>query len=185
MDILGLDVTWAAGVRRGRLDPAVDRRATQPGRAGHPGRRRWRPPPGRAAVRRPVQHQHPAAVVPQGPGAHAAHDLGRDDRPWPSALARQGKPHYVEIQGAQYEGLTVWFNTLVARPAGGSIVNGDGHAPVARAAGRRRRLTICTTWPPRPRPTRRCPTRWRTRTGWPWSPARPPSSSTTRSSTRR
>ena len=31
------------------------------------------------------------------------------------ALAKAGKPHYVEIQGAQYEGLTVWFNTLVTR----------------------------------------------------------------------
>jgi multiple sugar transport system substrate-binding protein len=41
------------------------------------------------------------------------------------ALAKQGKPHYVEIQGAQYEGGTVWFNTMVAS-AGGSILNADG-----------------------------------------------------------
>ena len=40
-------------------------------------------------------------------------------------LAKQGKPHYIEIQGAQYEGGTVWFNTMVAS-AGGSILNGDG-----------------------------------------------------------
>jgi multiple sugar transport system substrate-binding protein len=38
------------------------------------------------------------------------------------ALAKQGKPHYIEIQGAQYEGTVVWFNTLVAS-AGGSILN--------------------------------------------------------------
>ena len=38
------------------------------------------------------------------------------------ALAREGKPHYIEIQGAQYEGAVVWFNTLVAS-AGGSILN--------------------------------------------------------------
>jgi trehalose/maltose transport system substrate-binding protein len=37
------------------------------------------------------------------------------------ALARQGKPHYIEIQGAQYEGIVVWFNTLV-ESAGGSIL---------------------------------------------------------------
>src|SRR5262249_6346555 len=37
-------------------------------------------------------------------------------------LARQGKPHLIEIQGAQYEGTVVWFNTLVAS-AGGSILN--------------------------------------------------------------
>jgi multiple sugar transport system substrate-binding protein len=26
-------------------------------------------------------------------------------------LAKQGKPHYIEVQGAKYEGLTVWFNS--------------------------------------------------------------------------
>jgi multiple sugar transport system substrate-binding protein len=39
-------------------------------------------------------------------------------------LAKQGKPHLIEIQGAQYEGVTVWFNTLVAS-AGGSILTAD------------------------------------------------------------
>jgi multiple sugar transport system substrate-binding protein len=39
-------------------------------------------------------------------------------------LAREGKPHYIEIQGAQYEGATVWFNTMVAS-AGGTILNPD------------------------------------------------------------
>jgi multiple sugar transport system substrate-binding protein len=39
-------------------------------------------------------------------------------------LAKEGKPHYIEIQGAQYEGVTVWFNTMVAS-AGGSILNSD------------------------------------------------------------
>jgi multiple sugar transport system substrate-binding protein len=43
-------------------------------------------------------------------------------------LAKQGKPHLIEIQGAQYEGLTVWFNTLVSS-AGGSILNSDSTAP--------------------------------------------------------
>ena len=37
-------------------------------------------------------------------------------------LAKQGKPHLIEIQGAQYEGTVVWFNTLTAS-AGGSILN--------------------------------------------------------------
>ncbi len=36
-------------------------------------------------------------------------------------LAKEGKPHYVEEQGAKYEGLTVWFNSLV-NSAGGGIV---------------------------------------------------------------
>jgi multiple sugar transport system substrate-binding protein len=37
------------------------------------------------------------------------------------ALAKQGKPHYIEEQGAQYEGLTVWFNSLVDSD-GGQII---------------------------------------------------------------
>jgi multiple sugar transport system substrate-binding protein len=37
-------------------------------------------------------------------------------------LKKEGKPHYIEIQGAQYEGATVWFNTMVAS-AGGSVLS--------------------------------------------------------------
>jgi multiple sugar transport system substrate-binding protein len=40
-------------------------------------------------------------------------------------LAKEGQPHYIEVQGAQYEGTTVWFNTLVAS-AGGSILTPNG-----------------------------------------------------------
>jgi multiple sugar transport system substrate-binding protein len=40
-------------------------------------------------------------------------------------LAKEGKPHLIEIQGAQYEGVTVWFNTLISS-AGGSILTPDG-----------------------------------------------------------
>ncbi|MFE7563721.1 ABC transporter substrate-binding protein [Kitasatospora sp. NPDC057500] len=43
-------------------------------------------------------------------------------------LAEQDKPHFIEVQGAQYEGLTVWFNTLVTS-AGGSILTPDATAP--------------------------------------------------------
>jgi multiple sugar transport system substrate-binding protein len=54
-------------------------------------------------------------------------------------LAAQGKPHYVEIQGNQYEGVTVWFNTLLAS-AGGSVLTPDGTsaslgAPAVTALG--------------------------------------------------
>jgi multiple sugar transport system substrate-binding protein len=40
------------------------------------------------------------------------------------ALAKQGKPHYIEEQGSKYEGLTVWFNSLVDS-AGGGILTPD------------------------------------------------------------
>jgi multiple sugar transport system substrate-binding protein len=39
-------------------------------------------------------------------------------------LAKQHKPHLIEIQGAQYEGVVVWFNTLLAS-AGGSVLTPD------------------------------------------------------------
>jgi multiple sugar transport system substrate-binding protein len=47
-------------------------------------------------------------------------------------LAKEGKPHYIEIQGAQYEGATVWFNTMLAS-AGGSVLNADATEPVLGA----------------------------------------------------
>jgi multiple sugar transport system substrate-binding protein len=43
-------------------------------------------------------------------------------------LAKEGKPHYIEIQGAQYEGVTVWFNSLVAS-AGGSVLTANDERP--------------------------------------------------------
>ena len=43
-------------------------------------------------------------------------------------LAKEGKPHYIEIQGAQYEGATVWLNTMISS-AGGSILNPSASAP--------------------------------------------------------
>jgi len=45
-----------------------------------------------------------------------------------SDLAQQGKPHLIEIQGAQYEGVTVWFNSLLVS-AGGSVLNDAGTEP--------------------------------------------------------
>jgi multiple sugar transport system substrate-binding protein len=40
-------------------------------------------------------------------------------------LAREGKPHDIEIQGASYEGYTVWINSMVLS-AGGTILSPDG-----------------------------------------------------------
>ncbi len=36
-------------------------------------------------------------------------------------LPKQGKPHYIEEQGAKYEGLTVWFNSMVDSAGGGIL----------------------------------------------------------------
>jgi multiple sugar transport system substrate-binding protein len=48
-------------------------------------------------------------------------------------LAKEGKPHYIEEQGAQYEGLTVWFNSLVDS-AGGQILTGNNKVAVGQSA---------------------------------------------------
>ena len=48
-------------------------------------------------------------------------------------LAKQGKPHYIEVQGAQYEGLTVWFNSLVDS-AGGQILSGPRKVAIGPSA---------------------------------------------------
>jgi multiple sugar transport system substrate-binding protein len=45
------------------------------------------------------------------------------------ALARQGKPHDIEIQGASYEGDNVWVNAMVLS-AGGRILSDDGQRVV-------------------------------------------------------
>jgi multiple sugar transport system substrate-binding protein len=40
-------------------------------------------------------------------------------------LAKAGKPHYIEEQGAKYEGLVVWFNSLVDSAGGGIVGPGN------------------------------------------------------------
>ena len=45
------------------------------------------------------------------------------------SLARQRKPHYIEIQGSSYEGYTVWVNAMVLS-AGGRILSDDGQRVV-------------------------------------------------------
>ena len=48
-------------------------------------------------------------------------------------LAAEGKAHYIEEQGAQYEGLTVWFNSMVDS-AGGQILSANDKVVLNSAA---------------------------------------------------
>lgn len=41
------------------------------------------------------------------------------------SLAREHKPHFIEIQGSSYEGYTVWVNAMILS-AGGRILSDDG-----------------------------------------------------------
>jgi multiple sugar transport system substrate-binding protein len=67
-------------------------------------------------------------------------------------LKKEGKPHYIEIQGAQYEGTTVWFNTMVAS-AGGTVLNPDATkvtlgAPAVKALSIMKQLASSTAADP-------------------------------------
>src|SRR3977135_2650068 len=42
-----------------------------------------------------------------------------------SRLHAQGKPSWIAVQAKQYEGLVVWFNTLLSS-AGGQVLSDDG-----------------------------------------------------------
>lgn len=121
LDILGLDVTWAAEFAEARWirewTGEMKRRATE------------------GTLRVPLQTatwKGKLYAVPYNTNIQLLwyrSDLVSDPpTTWSEMLdmarelARQGKPHYVEIQGAQYEGLTVWFNSLI-NSAGGTILN--------------------------------------------------------------
>ncbi|MFC5993977.1 ABC transporter substrate-binding protein [Pseudonocardia hispaniensis] len=56
-------------------------------------------------------------------------------------LAARGLPSYIEVQGAQYEGLTVWFNTLLTS-AGGQIVAENGDVLVDKGDAAEQALSI-------------------------------------------
>jgi multiple sugar transport system substrate-binding protein len=136
MDILGLDVTWEpefaqagwivpwtgaykAAAENGTLTPALDT-AIWKGQL--------------VAVPDNTNTQllwYRSDLVPTPPTTWAQMIADAEQ------LAKEGKPHYIEIQGAQYEGATVWFNTMVAS-AGGTILNPDAtkvtlSAPAAKA----------------------------------------------------
>lgn len=143
LDILGLDVTWAAEFAEARWIREWTGRAKQQAIEGT-----LRVPLRTATWKRKLYAVpyntntqllwYRRDLVPKPPTTWAQMiDMARD-------LAKQGKPHYVEIQGAQYEGLTVWFNSVISS-AGGSILNRTVTAPslgppAVRAAGIMREL---------------------------------------------
>ncbi|MFF8980561.1 ABC transporter substrate-binding protein [Streptomyces cellulosae] len=121
LDILGLDVTWAAEFAEARWikewTGENKRRATE-GTLDVPVQTAtWKGKLYAVPYNTNIQLLwYRKDLVPKAPTTWAEMlDMSR-------GLARQGKPHFVEIQGAQYEGLTVWFNSLI-NSAGGSILN--------------------------------------------------------------
>ncbi|WP_208860816.1 ABC transporter substrate-binding protein [Streptomyces griseoflavus] len=127
LDILGLDVTWAAEFAEARWIrewTGGDKRRATEGTLRVPLRTAtWKGKLYAVPYNTNVQLLwYRKDLVPHPPTTWAEMlDMSR-------ALARQGKPHYAEIQGAQYEGLTVWFNSLL-NSAGGTILNPSATAP--------------------------------------------------------
>ncbi|WP_232660439.1 ABC transporter substrate-binding protein [Pseudonocardia sp. TRM90224] len=56
-------------------------------------------------------------------------------------LAQQGLPSYIETQAAQYEGIVVWFNTLLAS-GGGQVVSENGEVLIDKGDAARKALSI-------------------------------------------
>ena len=123
MDILGLDVTWEAEfAQAGFIEPwtGADKAEAENGTLV---------PALNTAIWKGALYAVPdnsntqllwyrSDLVPTPPTTWAQMIADAEQ------LAKEGKPHYIEIQGAQYEGATVWFNTMVAS-AGGTILNPD------------------------------------------------------------
>ncbi|MFF1277673.1 ABC transporter substrate-binding protein [Streptomyces marokkonensis] len=127
LDILGLDVTWAAEFAEARWirewTGETKRRATEGTLRVPLQTATWKGKLYAVPYNTNIQLLwYRKDLVPTPPRTWSEMlGMSRD-------LARQGKPHYVEIQGAQYEGLTVWFNSLI-NSAGGSILNPDVTEP--------------------------------------------------------
>lgn len=134
MDLMGLDITWeaefaAAGwiVPWSGRDAAVVRRETLPAPLDTA---TWKGRLYAAPLVTNVQLLwYRKDLVPRAPTTWAGLIAAA------RTLAAAGKPHYVEVQGAQYEGLTVWFNTLV-HSAGGSVLTPNSAAPSLGAPAR-------------------------------------------------
>jgi multiple sugar transport system substrate-binding protein len=127
MDILGLDVTWEAEfAQAGWIEPwtGADKAQAEEGTLQ---------PALQTAIWQNQLYAVPdntntqllwyrSDLVPNPPTTWAQMIADAEQ------LAKEGKPHYIEIQGAQYEGMTVWFNTMIAS-AGGSILNPNATGP--------------------------------------------------------
>ena len=132
IDIIGMDVIWTAEfATAGWIKPWTGARAAQVTQGTLPvpiktatykgGCRRRQPTPTRSCsgTARTWSRRRPR----RGPRCSTMS----------AALAKQNKPHIIEVQGRQYEGLTVWFNSLIAS-AGGSIIGPTGNVTLARPA---------------------------------------------------
>jgi len=124
MDVLGLDVTWTAELAEAgwiREWTGANKAAAEKGTLAAPlTTARYQGKLYAAPYNTNVQLLwYRDDLMPKAPSTWDGL-MKQADR-----LAAQNKPHYVEVQGAQYEGLTVWFNSMLAS-AGGRMMNKAG-----------------------------------------------------------
>jgi multiple sugar transport system substrate-binding protein len=124
LDVLGLDVTWTAELAEaGWIREWTGRYAQEARKGTLPGPLSTAAWEGRlyaAPYNTNVQLLwYRSDLMPHPPSTWAG--LIRESE----RLAAAGRPHYGEVTGAQFEGLVVWFNSLVAS-AGGRILSPDG-----------------------------------------------------------
>ena len=126
LDVLGLDVTWTAELAEaGWIRPWRGRYARQArqGTLRAPlATATWKGRLYAAPYNTNVQLLwYRSDLIPDPPSTWDG--LIRES----ARLAAAGKPHYGEVTGAPYEGIVVWFNSLVAS-AGGAVLNPAGDA---------------------------------------------------------
>lgn len=143
VDVVGLDVTWTAEFAEAGwvvAFPAGDaQRATKGTLAGPLATATWKDQLFAAPLNTNTQLLWYRKDLMPG---------GRPPNTWEQlvgiseGLADRGKPSWIEVQAAQYEGLTVWFNTLLAS-AGGAILGQAGRAvTVAEGSAAQQALMI-------------------------------------------
>ncbi|WP_119726777.1 ABC transporter substrate-binding protein [Thermomonospora amylolytica] len=124
LDVLGLDVTWTAELAEaGWIRPWTgehERRAREGTLAKPLETAVWKGRLYAAPYNTNVQLLwYRSDLIPRPPRTWDG--LMRES----ARLAAQGRPHYGEVTGARYEGLVVWFNSLI-QSAGGGILTPDG-----------------------------------------------------------
>ncbi|MGA8112708.1 MAG: ABC transporter substrate-binding protein [Actinocatenispora sp.] len=124
LDVLGLDVTWTAELAEaGWIRPwtGQNREQAEQGTLAAPLKTAmWQNKLYAAPYNTNVQLLwYRSDLMPDPPSTW--HGLSTAA----AKLAAEKKAHYVEVQGAQYEGLVVWFNSVVAS-AGGTILDDGG-----------------------------------------------------------
>jgi multiple sugar transport system substrate-binding protein len=124
LDIMGLDVTWEAEfANAGWIRPwtGADKAAAEKGTLAAPlATGVWNNQLYAVPYNSNTQLLwYRSDLVPNPPATWA--EMIADAQ----KLAAEHKPHLIEIQGAQYEGVVVWFNTMLAS-AGGSVLSADG-----------------------------------------------------------